>query len=79
MRNKELKLADQIVRANGSVPHVVTVKQIKDNEITFFRPYTQTGDFSYTGGVICYIGVEEWTESVDSSSEWTLLERKTLK
>lgn len=37
-----------------------TVKQIRDGWVTFFRPYVHTDDFIYTGGVICYVGIEEW-------------------
>ena len=77
MLNSELQLADQVTRDN--INGVLTVKQIKDGMITFFRPYTHTNDFSYTGGVICYVGVEEWSEEIDRSIESTLISRKSLK
>lgn len=36
-----------------------TVCQIHtDGTVDLFRPYTHTADFSYTGGVICYVGIE---------------------
>lgn len=35
-----------------------TVVQITDDEVHLFRPYVHTADFSYTGGVIPYIGTE---------------------
>ena len=83
-KNSELQLADQVTRHDTL--GVVTVKQIKDGFITFFRPYTHTADFSHTGGVICYVGIEEWKEDVGKSSfygksggEWTLIDRKELK
>jgi len=78
MKNSELQLADQVTRAGTR--GVVTVKNIKDGRIQFFRPYTHTADFSHTGGVICYIGLEEWWEDVDSFNwDWTLIERKQLR
>ena len=77
MNNNELQLADRVTRDNTL--GVVTVKQIKNGQITFFRPYTHTADFSYTGGVICYVGVEEWSESVDIHNNWTLVTRTPLK
>ena len=40
-----------------------TVTNIKDGVITLFRPYVHTSDFSYTGGVIPYIGFEIITVS----------------
>lgn len=40
------------------------VRQITDDTVTIFRPYATTADFSYTGGVIPYIGIEEVKLSV---------------
>lgn len=35
-----------------------TVQQVNpDGTVDLFRVYVQTADFSYTGGVICYVGV----------------------
>ena len=31
-----------------------------EEAITFFRPYVSLGDFTYTGGVIPYIGIERF-------------------
>lgn len=78
LKMSELKLGDTI----RFWPHLKftdsVVKQIKDGNITFFRPYVHTADFSYTGGVICYIGIEEWNHPVDEQ-EIELLERINLK
>ena len=30
----------------------------EDGTIDLFRPYGTTADFSYTGGVMCYVGIE---------------------
>jgi len=78
MKNSELQLADQVIKEN--LYGICTVKQIRDGQISFFRPYTHTSDFSSTAGVICYVGVEEWSEGIDDNrSDWTLLTRKEVK
>ena len=80
---EELRLADRVMRMANGEPDlelgIMTVKQIKDGAVHFFRPYTNTADFSCTSGVICYVGVEEFRVAADSSSEWFLLRRKELK
>lgn len=78
MNNSELQLADTVTRQGTD--GLVTVKQLTDTDVTFFRPYTHTGDFSYTGGVICYVGIETWTEQRSPHvGAWTLVGRKALK
>ena len=85
---KELQLAD-VVR-NGLINvfafDVMTVKKITLTEVTFFRPYVQTADFSFVdksgngSQVICYIGIEEFSVPLTYPGKvWQLLERKTLK
>ena len=80
-----LQLADKVIRVtNDGSPDlklgISTVQQIKDGIITMFRPYTHTSDFSYTGGVICYVGIEEFTISQsDQQKEWILLDRTKLR
>jgi hypothetical protein len=37
-----------------------TVKKIEEDGITLFRPYVHHEDWEYTGGCICYIGIEEF-------------------
>lgn len=82
VKMKELKLGDRIRFWDPEKPSPAfqdsVVKQIKDGEITFFRPYVHTADFSFTGGVICYIGIEEWN-SPTNHNEVELLESVTLK
>ncbi len=56
-----------------------TVIRVTDTEVTFFRPYVQTADFSYTGGVIPYIGIERFSISRDSSPLHLVLMREELK
>lgn len=58
---KDLKLGD-VVRLNGIAAwDTAIVKQIKDGEVHLFRPYGTTAGFEYTGGVICYTGIEEFS------------------
>jgi hypothetical protein len=82
----ELQLGDTV--RNGLVSvcafDVMVVKKITPTEVTFFRPYVQTADFSCAGKngsqVICYIGIEEFSVSLNYSGKmWQLLERKILR
>lgn len=36
------------------------VKNVSEGRIEIFRPYGTTADFTYTGGVICYTGIEQF-------------------
>jgi hypothetical protein len=38
----------------------LTVINKTDSEITFFRPYVSLANFTYTGGVIPYIGISQF-------------------
>ncbi len=76
---RELRLADKIISKVDPALGIETVKKIENGMVTLFRPYTQTADFSYTGGVICYIGFEEYEIYQNSPAEYALLERKELK
>ena len=80
IKTSELQLADVVAQHPLAGPFQGTiVTQIKDGEVHLFRPYGHSGDFSYTGGVIPYIGVETYKVEVDSATMWTLFERKELK
>ena len=77
----ELQLAD-VVEAESTTNLVWTtciVTQIENGQVTLFRPYGHTGEFSYTGGVIPYVGIETYKVDVDSDATWTLFQRKDLK
>lgn len=74
-----LQLGDTVRRKGCEMPFgTATVKQIKDGHAHLFRPYVHTNDFSYTGGVICYIGTETYPVPLNNE-EWILLDRKILK
>jgi len=80
IKSKDLQLRDIIILYPDMPYCCCTVKNIKPIEnsehilITLFRPYIHTSDFSYTSGVICYIGFEEFT-IIESDAEYDLVER----
>lgn len=76
---RDLKLADQIRLGDFPFSDGV-VRQIKeDGKVVIFRPYATTADFSYTGGVIPYIGIEEIIYYQTDDREVEVLGRKALK
>jgi len=75
----ELAMGDQ-VKLHDCAYGCSTVVNITDDEVTFARPFIHTGDFSYTGGVLYYTGLEEFKRSLSSSEMIELLGRgKPLK
>ncbi len=84
VKTSELQLGDRIMRLLDSGDPdleggVTTVKQIADGNVSLFRPYTHTADFSSTGGVICYVGIEEYKVELDRDLQWLLIQRVKLK
>lgn len=76
----EMQLADVVSPCYSSMPFgTSTVKQIRNGEVTLFRPYVHTADFSCTSGVICCIGIEEYKVPLHDIKEYFLLERRSLK
>lgn len=73
---KDLQIGDVVSMGNWEYSSA-TVKQIKNNVVHFFRPYVQTSDFEHTGGVTCFVGVEEYTVYQDSDRTIELLKRNT--
>ena len=55
------------------------VNQIRDGIVHIFRPYGCCADFSYAGGVIPYIGIENITIELTSSRKIKVVDRKTLR
>ena len=61
---KDLKLGDVIRLGMSGTYEDATVYRInKDGSVQVWRPYVTTADFSYTGGVIPYIGIEDFALS----------------
>lgn len=78
LRPRDMHLADTVQLFNGAFGYGV-VNQIKDGLVYVFRPFAATADFSYTGGVIPYVGIETVTYPIDSSVELPVLSRKDLR
>jgi len=75
VKYSELKLRDIVDLESGDYS-IATVIQITERGITFFRPYVKTSDFSYTAGVIPYIGFEEFHTTAYKDREITLVRRE---
>lgn len=61
-----------------------TIENIVHDEgvttIHLVRPYIHTADFSYTGGVITYIGLEKYTVTLDEfCRSYRCLDRQVLR
>ena len=74
----DLRLADVVKVFDGPWSTGI-VTHIDGNMVTMFRPYGTTADFSYSGGVIPYIGTETIKVPVDSSRMFLVMERKELR
>jgi hypothetical protein len=59
---KDLKLGDVVSLFNDKSPYGnATVYRINpDGSAQVWRPYVTTADFSYVGGVIPYLGIEDF-------------------
>lgn len=74
----DLKLGDVVQLSEGAYM-CATVQQVTADEVILFRPYVHCADFSYSGGVITYIGTETVKYYKDTERWVTVLERVTLK
>ncbi len=57
---------------------IVTVKNVADGRVHLFRPYTHTSRFSTTSGVICYVGIEEYSMDIHADRKWHLVSRTVV-
>ena len=58
LKINELKLGDTVELFDGPWGYGI-VNKIENDIIHIFRPYGTCADFSYTGGVIPYVGFED--------------------
>lgn len=72
IKASELGLGDKVSSFEGAY-RTSTVIRIEGDMVTLFRPYVHTSDCETAGGLIPYIGFEEFT--IDVSTEVELLER----
>ena len=59
----ELRIGDVVDLFDGPWATAI-VRKIEDNTVLFFRPYGTHADFICTGGVICYTGIENYSEMI---------------
>lgn len=61
IKARELKLGDRVEGLSlDNAFSTCIVQKVDDTEVTLFRPYGVTAGSSYTGGVICYVGIETY-------------------
>ena len=51
----------------------LTVVNKTEDKVTFYRHYTHLADFTYTGGVIAYVGVGTFDAFTNSPMEYMLI------
>jgi hypothetical protein len=73
----ELNLGD-VIRVTDVFGDAV-VRKITITDIYVFRPYATTSDFSYVGGVIPYIGIEEFSIPRSTGATFTLVQKSDPK
>lgn len=76
----QLMLADRVRVLGENDPfNTAIVAKITDTDVHFYRPYGTTSDFSYTGGVLCYVGIEEFCRPLSDKAVWLVVEQVTVK
>ncbi len=73
MNAKDLKLGDVVKQLpiNPNEPFSeLTVIQADDEYVTFYRHFTHLADFTYTGGVLAYVGISTFMASVNSPMDY---------
>lgn len=73
-----LKVAD-VVRVFEGEWGTAIVKNIAGGLVHLYRPYGHAENWSYSGGVICYMGVEEFTRPCTDSEKFFLYRREELR
>ena len=80
-----LKLGDFVVQqdSRGTVLDrefsTCIVTKVEEDQVKLFRPYGVTADFSYTGGVIPYMGAEDYWVEKERTILWKIYRRQELK
>lgn len=57
---KDINLGDVLEIDNDCYGHCTVYRKNKDGSIQVTRPYIKCNDFEYTGGVMTYIGHEDF-------------------
>lgn len=78
-KTNELMLGDVVDTSDPTKPRApwctAIVTQVDDRFVTLYRPYGHHDRFTYTGGVICYTGLEEYKVELTNSKTWTVFQR----
>lgn len=76
IKGENLRLGDVVRQwpVNLKEPfNELTVTNINQGTITFYRHYTHLADFTYTGGVIAYVGISTFDAQANSPMEYELV------
>jgi len=80
MKAKDLQLGDVVEWESSEMPFsTMRVVQIEGGFVTLFRPFVKIDDFSWSGGVLHYLGFEYVKVRRDDAGNFKLFERKILK
>lgn len=66
-----------VVKAFDGPWGTAIVKKIEDGTVTFFRPYGISANFSYRAGVVCYVGIEDFSH-LNNDKEVYVYQRKDI-
>jgi hypothetical protein len=75
---KDLELADTVHLFDGPFGYGIVTK-IEDDKVHIFRPYAATADFSYSSGVIHFVGFEQVILFKYESREVRVVDKKKLR
>lgn len=73
-----LRIGDKVQAFDGPFGSAI-VTNVTETDVMLFRPYGTSEDFLCSGGVIPYIGIEQFSLSRSAGGEFTIWERKELK
>ena len=73
----ELRLGDTVQVFNGPYGTGI-VNQVDDKNVYFYRPYGHAEDWSHSGGVICFTGLEIFSRSRLTTETIHVWRRETI-
>lgn len=84
IKAREMELGDVVMPLPKNIddikPFDSSIVRNIDKEsksVTLYRPHGTTADFTYIGGVLCYVGIEEYPIWLNSDVDYLLLDRRT--
>ncbi len=73
MKAQDLKLGDVVKQLPINPSEAfseLTVTKTDGEYVTFYRHFTHLADFTYTGGVLAYVGISTFMASVNSPMDY---------